>query len=280
MKAALKAALALAALAAALLALRAMGRGEAGRWRERLEPYCKGAVVGVDEKGLIVIAGDREQALLAAAEVRDFRRVLAARYGDLLGVPRFERMVVGIFPDVERLQAYAGASMRADRGAAGLLQGYTDPVRGAVFVPADAVGTLRHETVHWVMETARNPAAPAYSPWLSEGLAQLFETLDPLADPPEPPRVFASPGGDVDVDRLVHMEEYGRFVAEDGLRNYRDALLLCAFLLEKRPADLREYVEQERTSAVGRPLLFRERFAYDREPFRSEFAAFIGRVSR
>lgn len=280
MRAALKAALVLLPFLAVFLVIRWIAGGEAERWRKRVEAYCPGAVVGVSEEDLIVIAPDRDRAVAAAAQVREFRRVLAARYTDLLGEPRFDRMAVIVFPDVERLQAYAGNSGRVDRDAAGALDGYTDPVHGAVFVHEHAIETLRHETVHWFMETALDVGAPRYSPWLAEGLAQVFEKLDPLADPAEPPRVSVPPGGDVDVDRLVHIEEYGRFVSEDGLRNYRDALLLCAFLLETRPAELRRYVEQERRSEAGRPFLFRERFAYDREPFRSEFAAFIARVSR
>jgi hypothetical protein len=278
---ALRAALWAAPFLAAFLLIRAIGHGEAERWRKRVDPWCKGALVGVDEKDLIVIAADRDEAQAAAAEVRDFRRVLAARYGDLLGVPPFERMVVVVFPDVASVQAYAGETMRADHGATGNLHGYTDPLRGAIFVPRGALGTLRHEAVHWVMETARSRLDAPYSPWLSEGLAQLFETLDPLADPPQPPRLPSPLGpGDVDVDRLIRIEEYARFVGDDGLRNYRDALLLCAFLFETRPDALRRYVGQERKSATGRALIFRGIFEDDQDPFRAELRAFVARLAR
>ena len=79
-------------------------------------------MVGIDEKDLIVVAGDRAQAAAAAAEVRDFRRALAKGYADLLGTPRFERMVVVVFPDAASVQAYAGVAARIDRGATGKLQ--------------------------------------------------------------------------------------------------------------------------------------------------------------
>ena len=127
------------------------------------------------------------------------------------------------------------------RDAAGKLHGYTNPARGAVFVPADALETLRHETVHWVMETARGTASPAYSPWLSEGLAQLFETFDPKEGrPPRPPRIDV---GDVDVDRLIRIEDYGEFLGPGALRNYDEARVLCAFLFEARGEGLREYMD-------------------------------------
>ncbi len=273
MKGLLKAALFALPFALVFMGLRWLRSDEAERWRERVEPNCPGAVVGVEEKDLIVIAGSREQAAAAAAEVRDFRRELTKRYGDLLGKPRFERMVVVAFPDARSVQAYAGEAARMDRGAAGKLHGYTDPMHGAVFVPADALETLRHETVHWVMETARSPTTPPYSPWLSEGLAQLFETFDPLDPrPPRPPRLAVR---DLDVARLIRIQDYREFLGGDIHRNYEEALVLCAFLFETRGKELREYMDAERRSADGRPYAFRSIFGYDREPFRRDLAAFI-----
>lgn len=273
MKALLKAALFAVPFVLVFLGIRWLGRDEAERWRERVEEHCKGAVVGVEEKDLIVIAPDAGQARAAAAEVRDLRRALTARYADLLGVPRFGRMVIVVFPDARSVQAYAGDAARMDRGAAGKLHGYTDPVHGAVFVPADALETLRHETVHWVMETARGPTAPRYSPWLSEGLAQLFETFDALdGKPPRPRRARVR---DLDVDRLIHIEDYGEFLGKDIHRNYDEALVLSAFLFETRGKELREYVDAERRSADARPSVFRRIFRHDEEPFRRDLTAFI-----
>jgi hypothetical protein len=277
MKALIKAALFALPVVLVLLLLRWLSGGEAERWRDRVEPHCPGAVVGIDEKGLIVVAPDREQARAAAEEVREFRKALAARYESLLGKPRFARMVVVVFPSAEDLQAYAGAAADFDRGAEGQLDGYTDPKLGAVFVPADGIETLRHETVHWFMETARDPTGPRYSPWLSEGIAQLFETLDPLAVPPRPPGIgpLRLPHG-IDVDRLIHIEEYGEFL-EEGQRNYREALALAAFLFETRPEQLRKYADAERKSSETRPLVFRGIFKSHEVPFQRDLAEFIAR---
>jgi hypothetical protein len=273
MRAALRAALFALPFALLFLGIRWLGKGDAERWRDRVASHCPGAVVGVDEEDLIVIAGDPGAARAAAEEVRDFRRALVAAYEDLLGKPRFDRMVVVVFPDAERVQAYAGESARVDRGVSGKLHGYTDPLHGAVFVPADAIDTLRHETVHWVMETARSPASPPHSLWLSEGLAQLFETFDPRD--PRPRRVVPVLVRDLDVDRLIGIEAHAEFMGEDVGRNYAEALVLCGFLLETRGKELREYVEAERRTADARPLLFRRIFQHDKEPFRKDLAAFL-----
>jgi hypothetical protein len=229
----------------------------------------------VDRDGLIVVAQDAARAQEAEAQVRGFREALAARYTHLLGEPRFEQMVVVVFPDVPSLQAYAGASARFDRGAAGNLHGYTDASHGAVFVPADAIDVLRHETVHWFMETARDVTAPGYSPWLSEGLAQLFETLDPSAVPPRPPSIERLQlDRELDVDRLIRIEDYGEFL-RDGSRNYAEALALCGFLFERRHEALREYIREERRTDSSRPLLFEEIFESRGDAFRRELAAFL-----
>lgn len=278
MKAASRTALVLVPFAAAFLLIRWLAGGEAERWLDRIRPYCPQAVAGVKESDLIVIAPDSMEARAAADEVRDFRRALEERYTDLLGKPRFARMVIVVFPDVESLQRYAGASADFDRGAEGHLGGYTDAKLGATFVPAEAIETLRHETVHWFMETARDPTGPRYSPWLSEGLAQLFETLDPYASPPRPPRVegLLLPQG-LDVDRLVRTDDYAEFL-RDGQRNYAEALALAGFLFETRPDELKRYVDAERSSSESRPIAFRRIFKSDEEPFRRDLAAFIARL--
>lgn len=275
MSAAIRVAVVVLPFAAVFLVIRWIGSGEAERWRDRVEPHCPGAVVGVDRAGLIVVAQDVETAREAEARVRGFRDTLASAYTDLLGVPRFERMVVIVFPDVLSLQAYAGASAGFGRGAAGNLHGYTDGAHGAVFVPSDAIDVLRHETVHWFMETARDATGPRYSPWLSEGLAQLFETLDPEAVPPRPPQIARLPlAHRLDVDRLIRIEDYGEFLLEGG-RNYAEALVLCGFLFETRRDRLAEYVRSERRSRTGRVALFEATFGSRDEGFRGDLAAFL-----
>jgi len=277
MKTTVRTALFVLPFALLFLGIRWLGKGDAERWRERVALQCPGACVVVDEKDLLVIAADAADARAVAAEVRDFRRVLVDRYKDLLGAPRFARMVVVVFPDAESVQAYAGKSARVDRGTSGKLHGYTDPLFGAVFVPRDAIETLRHETVHWVMETARGVGSPQYSPWLSEGLAQLFETFDPLS--PQPPTPGPTGVRFIDVDRLVGIEDHAGFMGPLVHRNYAEALLLCGFLFETRPKELLQYMDAERRSDEARPLAFRKIFRSDEDAFRRDLAEYLEKLS-
>ena len=80
-------------------------------------------------------------------------------------------MIAIVFSSHARFLDYAEDNMRHDPSG---LYGYPDPKQYAVFLPADSVRTLRHETVHWVVIRS-NPVHAVQSPWLSEGLAQLFE---------------------------------------------------------------------------------------------------------
>jgi hypothetical protein len=65
-------------------------------------------------------------------------------------------------------------------------------------------------------------------------------------------------------------------VTEDGHRNYLDALLLAAFLFEKRdPALLAKYVEEERAVPDDRPELFRKIYHHDEEPFQRDLREFL-----
>lgn len=286
MRAALKTAVVVLPFLVAFLLIRSCREGEAERWRDRVAEHDPDAVLGVVEDDLIVIAPSPAAAAEVAVTVRGFRRALVDQYGDLLGRPSVHRMVVVQFSSGSLLRRYAGDRMLRDPEKASALQGYTDSRSGALFLPPEMEPrTLRHETVHWVVETAHR-GRPPYSPWLNEGLAQLFERFDPDARPPIPPgigpatraRVGALLRDDtLDVERLLHLQDYAEFVAVEGPRNYLEALVLTAFLFQERPReDLLAYLRAERENATGRPLAFR---AIYRDPaFDEDLRTFIART--
>jgi hypothetical protein len=276
MRAAVKAGVVLLPFVLVFLGLRACAGGEAERWRKRAAEFEPDVRIIVDEDDLIVIGHDREVTRAAVAELRSFRRKLDA-YGDILGRPFAQRMVVVLFAKAESVRAYAGKDLRQDPQVAQGLYGYTDPVHGAMFLPAEAdFSTLHHETVHWVMETTHGGQV-RHSPWLLEGLAQLFERLPPgVGEENRRLMLMLRPDATLDVDRLLSLQDYTRFVTEDGHRNYLDALLLTAFLFEKRdPALLARYVEEERAVPDDRPELFRSIYHEDEEPFRRDLREFL-----
>jgi hypothetical protein len=285
MRAALKAAVVVLPFLVVFLLIRSCSEGEAERWRDRIAKHDPEAVLGIEEDDLIVIAPSPAEAAEAAATVRGFRHALAEEYGDLLGRPRQHRMVVVQFSSGDLLRKFAGDRMVHDPEKAEALHGYTDPTVGAIFLPPEPEPhTLRHEAVHWVVGTAHRGTAP-YSPWLSEGLAQLFEIFDPEARPPVPPGIGWDDRlamGDrfkddaLDVDRLVGLEDYGDFVLRDGPRNYLEALVLTAFLFEERREKLLAYLRTERESTMARPMAFHTIFRD--ETFDRDLRAFIART--
>jgi len=278
MRAALKVGLVVAPFALVFFALRACRDGEAERWRDRVAEFDPAARVAVAEDDLIVIAPDKTRGAAVAAAVRGFRKSVVAEYGDLLGEPPNLRMVVVVFTEGDQLRRFAGRRMR-HRGPNPELGGYTDPQEGAIFVPEVSVATLRHETIHWVVGTARrNRANP--SPWLSEGLAQLFETYEPGKAPPgiaPVARFFLRDG--LDVDRLIGLHEYGRFTGAEVIRNYTEALVLTAFLFERDRAKLAAYIREDAGGPEGEAL-FRRRFRPHEEAFRRDLRAFVDRLRR
>jgi hypothetical protein len=287
MRAAIKAAVVVLPFLVAFLLIRSCSAGEAERWRARIAEHDPHAVLGIVEDDLIVIAPSPALAAAAAATVRGFRHALVEEYGDLLGRPRQHRMVVVQFSSGDRLRKFAGARMVHDPEKAEALHGYTDPSAGAIFLPPEIEPrTLRHEAVHWVVGTAHRGMAP-YSPWLSEGLAQLFEIFDPDSRPPVPPGIGPNDrelvaehfrDGTLDVDRLIGLEDYDDFVLEEGARNYLEALVLTAFLFEERREKLFVYLRTERESTMGRRMAFHTVFRD--EAFDRDLRAFIARMKR
>ena len=290
MRAGLKAAVVVLPFLVAFLLIRSCSEGEPGRWHDRIVEHDPEAVLGIVEDDLIVIAPSPAKAAAAAATVRGFRHALVEEYGDLLGRPRQHRLVVVQFSTGDRLREFAGDRMVHDPEKAEMLQGYADPIVGAIFLPPESEPwTLRHETVHWVVGTAHRGTSE-YSPWLTEGLAQLFEVYDPEAGPPVPPGIGTDDRelmglhfgkGTLDVERLIRLEDYNRFVVEDGARNYLEALVLTAFLFLERPREtLLEYLRLERESDVGRPMAFQSVFRHRDEAFARDLRAFITRTKR
>jgi hypothetical protein len=260
----------------AVLALRSCAGGEGARWLARVKPVDPAARLVVDDEDLVVVAPDEEEGRRAGAEVVRFRRRLTGEYSDLVGKGRDQRVVVVVFSAVEPLRAFRA---RGEIEVAGLEEtyGFTAPDRGAVFVPRASPETLRHETVHLVMAEG-DPTGPELSPWLLEGLAQLFEADPPGLDPERRALLARLAPGGVEVARLLALEDYAEFVGLDGPRNYLEALALTAFLFRERPREsLARYIREERASASGRPLQFRRIYADDGPEFRRDLAKFLGR---
>lgn len=290
MRAGLKVAVVVLPFLVAFLLIRSCSEGEAERWLDRIRDVDPAAVLGVVEDDLIVIAPSADAAAEVAATVRGFRHGLVEEYGDLVGRPRRHRLVVVQFSSGDRLRRHAGKRMVHDPEKAEMLQGYSDPNAGAIFLPPESEPkTLRHEAVHWVMGTAYRGAAE-HSPWVTEGLAQLFEVYDPDAQPPVAPGIGPDDRdamGDrfrdnrLDVERLLALEDYRDFILEDGARNYLEALVLTAFLFLERPREkLVAYLRTEREATVGRRAAFHTIYRHREEPFVGDLRAFIARMKR
>lgn len=274
----------------AFLAIRSCAQDEAARWRERVAEVEAEVLVAVDAPDLIVLAPGGERGRAAGRAFVRFRNALIEQHGDLLGRGRDQRTVVVQFSTLDRLQAFARSWRRPDPFAPDReldTHGFTDPSRGAVFLPPEAdERTLRHEAVHLLMAQSHETAR--YSPWISEGLAQLFEAFDPDATPPHPPGLDAParallarrlPSAGIDIERLVAMADYDRFAGADAARNYAEALALTAFLYEERGRDaLRRYLEAERKDAQNRLRSFRAVYRHDEEPFRQDLQAWLRAV--
>jgi len=276
----------------ALVLIRACSSGEAERFRSWVAEVDPAAQVTWDADGLIVIAPDRAWGAEAGASVIAYRAALVENYSDLLGTGRDERMVVVLFSNMESLQAYFDSQDPFPRGPTAHPQGWTDPSEGAIYLPPESgFQTLKHETVHLLMGQARTQSV-SHSPWLKEGLAQLFEVYEPDADPPQPPGLGSNDrvalinmliGADIDVMRLLEIDHYEDFVSHDVRRNYLEALALTAFLFEQRPREkLAEYIDLERRAAgpLARLRGFERIYDFSGEAFRADLRAYLTEHSR
>lgn len=282
MRGALKTGVVLAPFLAVFLLIRACAQDEAARWRDRVAEVDPLARVVVDDDDLILIGPEEDAGRLAADEVRRFKDALVTRYGDLLGRGREQRMVVVLFSSGDYVRKYAGQGMPFDTDWVEQLHGYTDARQGAMFIPPEtSPNTLRHETVHWVVATTSGGLVQ-HSPWLNEGLAQLFERYTPGETEPgvgaeDRRRVRMLVQADtIDVERLLAMEDYREFVVANGARNYLEALVLTSFLYERRERDqLKRYIDAERAGPGGRVLAFERIYDHRGAGFRSDLRDYV-----
>ncbi|MGH7162634.1 MAG: hypothetical protein ACREID_04055, partial [Planctomycetota bacterium] len=219
---------------------------------------------------LVVIAPDEAGGLRAGETALAFRGMLAERHGDLLGSTAEGRMVVVVFSSLDRLRAHYG---RRELFPPGPLHGYHDPMRRAIFLPPGAPErVLRHEAVHLLVSESLAGTA-TLSPWLSEGLAQLFEGCDPVTAEVARPLDLVDR---VEVDRLLVLQDYRRFTGAEAALNYGEALALTSFLYFGRPREtLRAYLAKERARESGRAEAFRSLYRHDEPPFARDLARFL-----
>lgn len=284
MRAALKAAAVALPFLLVFVGIRACAGGAAERWQSRVARYEPGARVVLDTPKLIVIASDRERGARVGRQVQRFRDALIEQYGDLIGRGRGQRTVVVLFSTLARLRAYADGPDPRRTGRTKNLHGFTVAAQNAIFLPPQStLTTLRHESVHLLMEETHGDST-RYSPWLSEGLAQLLETFDPDANPPAPPglggeiraAIARGLGDTIDVRRLLRLQDYDTFTGAEVSRNYLEALALTAFLFERREREqLRRYVELERAYPRGREQAFERVYAYRQPLFQRDLSLYL-----
>ncbi len=280
-----KAAVIVVPLLLILLLLRTCALASSKIWLEEISRFDPKAQIQIDTSELIVIAPESEWSVPSGKAAVRFKRMLAKDYGDLLGHGRDHPLLFLSFGTRDQFLSH-----HRSKAGAGLqhVGGWHDGLHGAIFLPFGApIGTVRHETVHLLVAES-DPLAPPLSPWLSEGLAQAFERVDPDATPAQAPGV---PDDSIeavhrflarrplDVGRLVSIRDYEDFTGAQVYRNYAEALVLTAFLFQGRPRELiEEYVAYERNSANQRKRAFRAIYHYDGEPFTRDLDLFVHRL--
>ena len=252
MRVVLKALVLLAPLVLLVFGLRLCTQGAGDRWLMRIRAVDELAVIGLDRPDVIAIGPQEELAAEAGEFALTFKQALAESYGDLLGEGSDRRFVLVMFSGGEMVREYAGRDALIDRKALGGVMGYTDARRNAVFLPPESTFiTLRHEIVHLFMNQATEGRV-RFSPWLMEGLAEYLQAYYP----PKPYRLApdsrallrqAIGKGPIDFVRLVRLQDYKQFLVQDGPRNYLEAQVLVAYLVENRREALRAYIEAEKT---------------------------------
>ncbi|MEM8885272.1 MAG: DUF1570 domain-containing protein [Planctomycetota bacterium] len=266
MRVAMKVAVVVLPLFALVLLLRACDTGSGDRWLDRARAVDPDAQLGISRPELVSIAPSEGLAVEAGEFALAFRDALVAQYGPLFGEISDQKMVVLIFSRDGMVQEFAGRDEVLDRKSMEDVLGYTDPMRNLIVLPPESdFVTLRHEMVHLQMKMALGLQS-RFSPWLSEGLAQYFESFEP----PEPVRIAPETrarwgrklGADpIDVMRLLTMQDYRRFLQQDGQRNYFESLVLTAYLMESYPLErMVAYLEFERRGGGDRVAAFRAIF--------------------
>jgi len=265
MKLVLKAAVVLAPLLAIVGLLR-LCEGDSGRrWLARVQEVDSALVLGVDTPQLIAIAPSEGEASAMGALALRTRDALAEEYGDLLGEGLDRRMVVVVFSETKYVAAFGGRNVRVDRRSLRDVIGLTQPARNAIYLPPGGdLSTLKHEVVHLLMGQSAPPSV-RFSPWLSEGLAQYFESYQGGRHTlPAGQRAYlraALGDREPDVPGLIRRQDYDEFLQVEGGRNYLESLALVACLLETQPRErMKEYVDLEKRSDGDRYLAFRDVF--------------------
>ncbi|MHC4955153.1 MAG: DUF1570 domain-containing protein [Planctomycetota bacterium] len=237
--------------------------GDSGRrWLARVHEVDPDLVIAIEQPELLAIAPDQETGAAAGAMALLFRDQLVQNYGDLLGRGVDRRMVVVVFSDASLIGEFGGRNVRVDRRSLNDVIGLTQADRNAIYLPPGTnMDTLKHEVVHLLMGQSVEGRV-RFSPWLSEGLAQYFESYRP----PEPAKLAAEykaflraklGGGEVGVQRLVMLEDKDEFLQDARAENYLRSLILVAYLMEMQPRDrMLEYIAGEKAPRGNRYELF------------------------
>jgi len=267
-----------------------------GLARER-EQRLLGERYVIEEGERLRIARPREVRLapFVAEGLDAFAAAIYERYGEALGLrPVDEKITIRVFASHDDLVRFAGQRMKQDLSHAG---GFYDPASWSIALtlrpPRELLAMLFHEATHLLMDRSAVAGPPAWSEWLSEGMAVFFENS---ALVPGGLRLggvnrtdaavvltFARRGSHVPLRQLVRGGPE-LFHGKLGSLCYREAGLLVAHLLEGAGRAHREpflrYYRLEREPGPCPPEELERQLGVALDDLEKEWLAFLQGIVR
>lgn len=212
----------------------------------------------VDRENVIVYAPDRDIANDVYNTFDTFRTEFLQRFDGLLNPPE-KRLRIHIFKTKKDLSRYYEWKRNKPLHQN---SGFYDPSDEAIAIVQSEKHVLnravRHEAVHYFMHSGTSSSSPDWSPWLSEGLASVYELYEHDSDSPTDrkwtlpeqglwyiirPYVQGKPlkkpiGAFLDIP-------HNKFREKDNREYYFQSRLLVCFLMNRYPDRFWDYVRYE-----------------------------------
>ncbi len=229
-------------------------------------------MVSYDRENLVVYAPEEEQTREIWKTFRDYEKAFRERFRGRLNFSNNRRLRIHLFRNRSEMSEYFETKYHTSLPHNAGFYDQSDQAIALTMTPdrEDLKNAIRHEAVHYFLQSGTRNKSPRWSPWLNEGLASVFEHYQEIERPDGSvewgiPREtvideMISPFRDsgfrsmelIPLKEFINVKEK-KFRSANNAIYYRQSTLLVFFLLSKYPDAFWAYFEHEKKTGPTNP---------------------------
>jgi len=251
-------------------------------------------MVSYDRDNMVVYAPTQKQSRAVWGAFNEFETVFRNEFKGKLDLSDTRRLRIHLFRTRANMSEYFETKYHSPLPHNAGFYDQSDQAIALSMTPntTDLKRAIRHEAVHYFLQSGTNVTSPRWSPWLNEGIASVYEHYRPVKQPDGSKKwkipldtvrkTFVAPFKDVGLktldlkplDKFMSISD-DEFRSANNTRYYRQSSLLVYYLKERYPDTFWRYFQYEKQPGRANPEVLSRMLGKDLSTLQQEIERWL-----